>query len=219
MKKILSILICALLFSPWLGADDGGTATVRKHEISVTLGDMLMETLVWPANLHADYSGATTLNPIFTEKRDYGYSPHIALGYEYILNDWLGLGAKGDFQYTGWHNYSYDKHNTQVDRTNGNFCNMCLMASARFTYFRRSSWSLYSSLALGLDINGGTEYNLSGKKTDVGVASDLRLLGMRFDFGRFYASADVGGLYALKNMGTIYMVSSKIVSISFGVKL
>ena len=74
------------------------------------------------------------------------------------------------------------------------------------------------SECVGLDINGGTETNALGNHTDVGAAINLTVFGISANYQRWFWTIDCGGLYALKNMNTIFLMSSRIVNVGMGVR-
>ena len=98
------------------------------------------------------------------------------------------------------------------------FYNVVLMPTVRFTYFFHENVNLYSGLGIGLDINGGTEKNAFGKKTEVGAAVNITLIGVSANYDRWFWTVDFGGMYALQNTNKIYMASSRIINVGFGAR-
>lgn len=184
-----------------------------RHEVRITAGDCMFENLVWHNQVRGDYSGCGASSTVFYEKQRYHYTPHFDVQYHYLVNNWLSVGLDMDFQYTEWKTIGYGNKNVQVSFEKGYFYNLCIMPSVRFTYAQHPLFRMYSSVAAGLDINGGTEQDLTGKNTAVGGALDLRVLGFAIGPENCMFTMDFGGLTALKNKQTMFMVCSKIIQI------
>lgn len=185
----------------------------HRHEVRITAGDCMFENLVWHNQVHGDYSGCGDSKTVFYEKQKYHYTPHIDVEYHYLVNEWLSVGMDVDFQYTEWKTIGYGNTNVQRTLRKDNFYNLSILPSIRFTYARLPMFRMYSSIAVGLDINGGTELDLAGKKTAVGGALDMRVLGFAFGPENCMFTMDFGGLTALKNKQTMFMICSKIIQI------
>ena len=92
------------------------------------------------------------------------------------------------------------------------------MPTFRFTYFFHPNVNIYSGLGIGLGINGGTETNGKGRHTDVGAAVNLTVVGVSANYDRWFWTLDLGGMYSLKDANTIFMASSRIISIGLGAR-
>ncbi|MCF0166793.1 MAG: hypothetical protein HUJ89_06540 [Bacteroidales bacterium] len=218
-NRLLLLIAAALLLSQGIFAETSEERKLRPHEIGVTVGDMMSETLFWHSTVKGNYSGSGNPNAIFYEKQSFAYTPHLALAYQYRVNGWLGVGLTMDFQHTSWDKLGYNNTNTQVSRSRECFFNLCIMPTAKFTYMRSKYVNLYSSVAVGLDINGGTEVDYQGHHTACGAALDLRFFGVRANYDRWYASLDLGAMFGLKRINTVYILGSKLVSFTIGVTL
>ena len=214
---LMIILFCLLPLA--LHAETKDERLAHRHEVRVLVGDMIMETFLWKDQLHANYLGCGTDKSVFAEKRDYTYTPHIGLEYQYRLNKWLGLGLQTDYQRTAWRRCLYNNRNEEVGSSREHFYNLSLLPTVRFTYLNARHVSLHSSLSLGMDINGGTEKAIHGRNTAVGFALNIGLIGVSVNFGQWFGAFDLGGLYALKSVGTLYMVNSRAFTLSFGYRL
>ena len=119
----------------------------------------------------------------------------------------------------GWDDVTRNGAGLEVSRSkNHYFYNVVLMPTVRFTYFFHENVNLYSGLGIGLDINGGTEKNAFGKKTEVGAAVNITLIGISANYDRWFWTVDFGGMYALQNTNKIYMASSRIINVGFGAR-
>lgn len=208
MKRRILLLVTLLVcgFSAF-GADSLAVAT--RHEIRLGGGDMMFETLIWNNQIHKDYSWSTP-GATFNEKRNYVYSPHIAAEYAYHLLPWLSLGVMVDFQVTGWKLYSYDSKGREIAVTNENFTNLCILPTVRFNYFRREHVGLYSAISAGIDFNGGSEVDGFGRHVQLGLAADLRFIGVTLGNRHWWGYAELGGIYALRNKNCMYLMNSEI---------
>ena len=214
LRNLLFISTLLLLLAGSVSAETTAARDSMRHEVRVAVGDMLFETLMWHNDVHRNYLGSP--DRAYTERQHFCYTPHIGAEYQYRINRWLGVGALVDFQYTAWENRTYNNLNQLTATSDENFYNLTILPTVRFTYLHTEYVSLYSSLALGMNINGGTETDIYGKKTAVGAAFDIGALGITVGHGHWFGSAELGGMFALKNTATIYMLASRIVSVSVG---
>lgn len=203
MKKIFTFVLLSLSFQAVAGAQG-------KHEVRLGFGDMFFETMVWHNQVHRDYSGCDA-GAVFSENTRYTYSPHISGEYAYQVLPWMSVGAILDFQMTGWTREWYNTHNALLHSSKENFFNLCILPTVRFNYFRREYVEIYSSISVGMDINGGTEKDGFGRNTVCGAALDLRPVGVKAGHGHWWGFFEIGGLYALKSTQTMFMLNSQII--------
>ena len=202
------LLQCATLF-----AGQGWDGDLR-HELSLGIGDMMFETAVWHDQAHRDYSSITAKETMF-ENVNYSYSPHIAIEYLYSPKKWLSLGMTCDFQGTTWDKTYYDNLDVPQPTSHENFFNLCIMPTFRFSYINRDAVRLYSTIAVGMDINGGSQTDCFGNHTIAGFAADLRLIGVSIGTGRCRGFIDFGGMVAMKDSNAIFMLGSQLARIGF----
>lgn len=207
--KLVILLAFMLPFACASAAEADSLAFKSRHEVRFGVGDMMFETLIWNNDIHKDYSRALQ-GSVFREDRNYVYSPHINAEYAWHVLPWLSVGAMVDFQITGWKRYWYDNGNREVAVTNENFTNICILPTVRFNYFRREHVGLYSAISAGVDFNGGTEVDGFGRYVQVGVAADLRFIGVMVGNRHWWGYAELGGIYALRNKNCMYLMNSEI---------
>lgn len=211
-------LVCAaaasLLLALPCGAKD---KDFSRHEARIGVGDMLFETMIWHNQVHKHYSDAPA-SMLYPEKRGYRYLPHISGEYAYHLLPWLSLGCTLDFQQTCWDTEYYNSENKLLRTDKENFYNLCILPTVRFNYFRREHVGLYSSIAVGMDINGGTEKNGFGQNTIVGAALDIRPIGVIFGEGHYWGFVEIGGINALQSKDVMFMLGSELVRTGFSFK-
>ncbi len=189
----------------------------EKQELRLGIGDMCFETLIWHNQVHSCYYGSPD-GVLFYEDRHYLYTPHFSAEYAYHILPWMSVGGVLDFQNTSWHREYYNNTDVMQYYTNENFFNLCIVANVRFNYLRHPHFWLYSSLAPGLDINGGSEKDGFGHNTACGFAADIRLIGMKVGDGHLWGFAEFGGLLALKSESVIYMLGSELIKVGVSYK-
>lgn len=198
-------------------AENKWTHITQRNELRIGWGDQLFESLIW----HNPTSITTTMPDSYQQvyKENYSYNQHVWMEYQWRFTHWFSLGAMVDFSHVGWDEVTRNGKGAELNRKeNQFFYNAVIMPTIRFTYFHHENVNFYSGLGIGLDINGGTETNALGNHTDVGAAINLTVFGISANYQRWFWTVDCGGLYALKNMNTIFLMSSRIVNVGMGVR-
>lgn len=215
MKKLF---ISVLLLAGFSCLAQETNQALSRHKIRVGIGDMMFETVRWHNQVHKDYSGiADGLSK--PEDSYFSYSPHISAEYSYSILDWLDLGLVWDTQITSWERNFYNNRDAVVNTEKHNFFNMSFLVNVRFNYLRREHFGMYSSIAPGIDINGGSETDCFGKHTLAGAAVDLRLVGITAGSGQYWGFAEFGLMAALQNPDHIFLFGSQLIKIGFTYKL
>jgi hypothetical protein len=198
-------------------AENKWTHITQRNELRIGWGDQLFESLIW----HNPTSIITTMPDSYQQvyKENYSYNQHVWMEYQWRFTHWFSLGAMVDFSHVGWDEVTRNGKGAELNRKEEQFFyNAVIMPTIRFTYFHHENVNFYSGLGVGLDINGGTETNALGNHTDVGAAINLTVFGISANYQRWFWTIDCGGLYALKNMNTIFLMSSRIVNVGMGVR-
>ena len=198
-------------------AENKWTHITQRNELRIGWGDQFFESLIW----HNPTSIITTMPDSYQQvyKENYSYNQHVWMEYQWRFTHWFSLGAMVDFSHVGWDEVTRNGKGSELNRKeNQFFYNAVIMPTIRFTYFHHENVNFYSGLGIGLDINGGTETNALGNHTDVGAAINLTVFGISANYQRWFWTVDCGGLYALKNMNTIFLMSSRIVNVGMGVR-
>lgn len=198
-------------------AENKWTHITQRNELRIGWGDQFFESLIW----HNPTSIITTMPDSYQQvyKENYSYNQHVWMEYQWRFTHWFSLGAMVDFSHVGWDEVTRNGKGAELNRKeNQFFYNAVIMPTIRFTYFHHENVNFYSGLGIGLDINGGTETNALGNHTDVGAAINLTVFGISANYQRWFWTVDCGGLYALKNMNTIFLMSSRIVNVGMGVR-
>jgi hypothetical protein len=217
MKRKIYLVLALCALSMGVFAENQWDHINRRHEVRIGWGDQLFESLMWhnPTNIMTNMP--TTWEKTYHE--DYRHHQHLWAEYQYRVTHWFSYGGMIDMSEVGWDDVTRNGAGLEVSRSkNHYFYNVVLMPTVRFTYFFHENVNLYSGLGIGLDINGGTEKNAFGKKTEVGAAVNITLIGISANYDRWFWTVDFGGMYALQNTNKIYMASSRIINVGFGAR-
>ena len=215
MKFYIFILLCGLTTTAW--AEDKMAYLDRRNEIRIGWGDQLFETLMWHKPASVVQTMPATYEQVYRE--NFNYSQHIWIEYQWRFNHWFSLGGMFDGSGVSWNNVTRNGKGQEVARQSGeHFYNLVIMPTVRFTYFHHEYVNLFSGLGIGMDINGGSETNTKGQRTDVGAAVNITVFGVSANYDRWFGTVEFGGLYALKNANTIFMASSRIINVSIGAR-
>lgn len=197
MKIRHGIILAAaalLLTAPCRGQDPS------RHEVRLGWGDMLFETMAFHASSTHQYPINKPTGYRFQENRDYGYTGHIFAEYRYHFSPLFSLGMQTDFEGIFW--------TTETGFRSRNY-NLTLLPNVRFTYFRREWVRLYSGIGAGLLVAFDNE-----RRTEAAPALNLNFLGVQVGRGRWSGSVELGLMAALRSGNDIYMLGSRLVSVS-----
>lgn len=201
LKYVGSILLLLLLLFPSAAhALTKEQRIVLPHEIRLGWGDMLFETAMW--------NQTSTAN-------NHRYTGHIFTEYQYHIKDWLSVGAQIDYEQVLWNTPTATPDNSEQQY----FFNLSLLPTVRFTYFFHEYVNLYSALSVGLNINSGTQTDYKGRQTAYAPAFALTLLGVSVGKDHWFGAIEIGALNALNDKQEIYMLGSRLFTISVGYRL
>lgn len=190
MKRILFFFL-SLFWALTASAMTKDSICFSPHEVRVGWGDMQFETAMYHAT---HYTG------------DYKYTGHIFATYQYRFKSWLSVGLDFDYEQVFW----------KESKTKANFYNICLIPQVRFTYFWSKYVNLYSGIGVGLLINGGSELNFRSQKTAFAPVLELTTLGVQVGDNHWFGTVELGGLNSLSSPTDVYMLASRLFSVSFG---
>ncbi len=215
MKKCKLLILAVLVMLPAaMLAETRASRDTLKHELRIGWGDQLFESMVWRKQMPGQLNREGTL---FYRNESYRYTQHLFLEYQYRFTHWFSLGATVDGSAVLWNTNIYDLNgNYQAFDSKHNFYNLVIMPNVRFTYLYNEYVSLHSAIGIGLNVNGGTDVDIYGKRTAFAGALDLTYIGVTVGHGHWYGSFEIGGLFSMKNGSTVYMASSKILRASVG---
>lgn len=145
------------------------------------------------------------------ENVEYRYFGHIFAGYRYSFNGWLSAGLDVDFSNVRW--------KSAADGMNHDFQNISFIPSARFTYFRKGIVTMYSGLGVGLNVNTGSETDFRGLKTVCAPVVNTVFYAISLNYKNWFGSFELGPLVSLNGKHEIFMLGSRIISISIGYRI
>ena len=191
MKKLLTLLLLAAALP---------LSAAGPHQVRIGWGDMLFETLAFHKGYASDGNRTS----------DFRYTGHIFAEYRYRLTQVIGLGIQSDIEGIFWKETPCDIYRQPIGETTSSWSyNLCFIPNVQFTFFEREWTELYAGIGTGLliafDNAGGS---------GLAPAIDFTLLGFRFGKGPWCGAVELGGLSALTNANNIYMLSSRILSVS-----
>lgn len=221
MNKLTAISIfivaAATISAASLRAETAQQRSQWRHEVRIGWGDQMFEKKAWQ---NPQYIINNMPNNVFFDyKENYRYNQHIFGEYQYRSNKWLSFGGMLDVSSFTWDNTVRNGAGSETHRVKNQIAaNIVLMPTVRFSYCNIKYFSVYSGVGLGIDINTGSEMNGYGEKTVVSSAFNLTLVGAALNYDRWFASAEFGGMFALNGANYIYMLASRMISVSVGIR-
>ncbi len=187
------------------------------HELRIGWGDQTFESLMWRNEGHP-----TVMPPDYQDcyNEHFRYTQHWFFEYLYNVNYWYSFGFQVDYSGVLWDEVIRDGQGYEISREiDQQFHNIAVIPMIRFSYSHNEYTSLYSSLGLGLNINTGTELDYKKRYTAFAPVVNVTLLGLRVGKGRCYSMFEFGGLFSLSSTNEIYMLGSRLFTVSIGVRL
>jgi len=222
-RKWLFLAFLLLLLPIKMAAETREERDSLKHEIRLGWGDQMFENLTWQVTApvtvlpESGYLHPGDFRQMRSEQ--YRYTQHWFAEYQYRVNRWFGVGFMFDGSGVLWKDVVRDGYGKEIESTDHNFYNLLFLPTARFTYYNQKYISLYSSVGLGLDVNGGTEKNMYGKTVDYGFAFSAALLGISANYQRWFWNFEYGGTYAMRTANDVFLLKSRMFTLSFGIRL
>ena len=193
------------------------------HELRIGMGDQGYESIVWREKGNPEEGGDLVTFPDGCQsyrKKNYRHTQHWFAEYLYNVNYWYAFGFIVDYSGVLWDEVPNSNYHTLANDTRqGAFHNIGLLPEVRFSYFNSEYVSLHSSIGIGLNINTGTELDYKGRETAVAPLVNVTLLGLRVGKGRWYGSLELGAMVSMIGMNEIYMLGSRLGTVSVGVRL
>lgn len=193
MRKFISALILAIMLPLSLPAQQKGYPI---HEFRLGWGDMGFEKAAYHDS---------------RENVGYRHFGHIFAGYRYSFNGWLAAGLDVDFSNVRWQ--------SAADASNHDFQNISIIPSVRFTYFRKGIVTMYSGLGVGLNVNTGSDMDFRGLKTVCAPVFNPVLYAISLNYKNWFGTFELGPLVSLNGKNEIYMLGSRMISISIGYRI
>ncbi len=214
MKLRLSILLFVCSVVLYCNAETKEERMQLRHELRIGWGDQMYESVMFSNPFVLKH-----FNGVHTYHENLKYDQHLWLEYQNRHNEWFSYGAMFDYSNVRWTDVVRDGEGVEQSRSAGHHCyNIVFMPTIRFTYLHLQYFNMFFGLGFGLGINGGSEMNTVGKRTDIGLVADITLLGFCANYERWFWTVDIGGLSSVRDMNTIFMLSSRIFSVGLGVR-
>lgn len=198
MRRVFTLLLLGAALLCQAAPKDG--EPLQRHQVRLGWGDMLFESFAF-------HPGATTSGK---RTQDFGFTGHLFAEYRYSLNQVVSLGVQADWEGIFWKEVPTDIYRKPIgEATSVKNYNLCVIPVVRFTFFRREWVQLYAGAGIGPLFAFDNARNL-----EVAPALNLNLLGVQVGKGHWSGSVELGGLTALSGANKIYMLGSRLVSIS-----
>ena len=171
-----------------------------RHQVRLGWGDMLFETLSYHAGYGADG----------TRMSDFGYTGHFFAEYDYRFTPVVSAGFQADIEgiyFTETPCDALRQPTGESIRSHNQF--LSLLPQVRFTYFDKGLVELYSGLGVGVLLAFDNRHRLEAAP-EVG----LTLLGVGVGNEHWGGAVELGGLNALLHANRVYMLGSRLLSVS-----
>lgn len=211
MKKLL--LILAMSLGPALLCQAAGPQKDSlRHMFRFGWGDMLFERTAFHATSPHLFANPEALpeNYAMRTTHDYKYTGHFFAEYQYRLARWFSIGFQADAEGIFWKETILDHALQPVgDPVASRNYNLVLMPTARVTWKRRAWGEIYSGLGAGVLLAMD-----NAPSVELAPAVNFNFLGVQVGKGHWGGALDLGMLSALKGANKVYMLGSRLVSVS-----
>jgi hypothetical protein len=199
MKKLIFSL---LLGTVLLCQAEAKNPPLKHHLVRLGWGDPLFETLAF-------HEGVAT-GEGFTRADRFGYTGHFFAEYQYRFNRVVSVGFQADIQGIFWNETPCDafRNPTGPAFRSRNY-DLSILPTVRLTCLNTQWVQLYGGLGLGLMVAFD-----NSKRTETAPVLDLTLLGVQIGKGPWTGSVELGGMVSVRNAQKIYMVGSRLISVS-----
>lgn len=184
MRKILIVILALLALQPLEAAEKGKAPKVPPEHPHQV-------RIGW-----GDMLSETMLFPQASrDKGGKGYTGHLFAGYQYFVRSAFSVGCQLDFEAMG-----------KADMTD---YDLSVIPTIRFHYLNTDWVELHSGLGIGVlfafDNKGGLE---------AAPVADINLIGVQLGQGPLRIGLDLGMMDSMLSSSKIYMLESRLVSIS-----
>ena len=186
MKKLIFTL---LLGTVLLCQAEAKNPPLRHHQVRLGWGDPLFETLAF-------HEGAATQAGV--RKTDFGYTGHFFVEYQYRFNPVVSLGIQTDIEGIFW-----------KETTSSRNYDLSILPTLRLTCLNTRYVQLYGGFAAGLMVAFD-----NAKNKETAPVVNITLLGVQVGKGPWSGSLELGGMTSLRNANQVYMLGSRLISVS-----
>lgn len=198
MKKLLT----SLLLGTALLCQAAAQNAIQRHQVRLGWGDMLFETLAF-------HEGASHSSDL-VRKSDFSYTGHIFLEYQYRLTSVVSLGIQTDLEGIFWKETPTDAYREPVGHAvpSRNY-DLSILPTLRLTFLNSRYVQLYAGFATGLMVAFD-----NARKVEAAPIVSLVPFGVQAGKGHWSGSLELGGLISARSANDIYMLGSRLVSVS-----
>ena len=194
-KRLIVFLLC--LAMPLLARSQD----YLPHQVRLGWGDMLFETMAYHPGAAADGR----------RMHNFGYTGHIFAEYRYRFTPLVGFGVQADYEGIFWKETLCDGYWKPVgDTVPVRNSNICLIPTLQLNYFNKEWVELYFGSGIGALISFD-----NARHVEAAPAVDMTLLGIWMGKGHWGGALELGGLSAILSTDKIYMLGSRLISVSF----
>jgi len=198
MKKCLSLVLLCL--SVLCQGANGDQPPVQRHQVRVGWGDMLFET----AAFHAGLSAAGG------EKYDFRYTGHLFAEYRYQISQRIRLGMQTDAEGIFWKEAPRDVLRKPAGPvTPVRNYNVSLVPTFQFRILDTEWVDLWTGLGAGVLIAFD-----NARQVELAPEVNFTLLGVEVGKGPWTGTLELGGMNALRNANQVYLLGSRLLSVS-----
>lgn len=199
IKKLLSSL---LLGTVLLCQAEAKNPPFKHHLVRLGWGDPLFETLAF-------HDGAASAGD-FLKTDHFGYTGHIFAEYQYRFNTVVSVGLQADIQGIFWNETPCDasRNPTGPSFRSRNY-DLSILPTVRLTCLNSRYVQLYGGFGAGLMVAFDNT-----RHAETAPVVDITLLGVQIGKGHWTGSVELGGMTSLRSVSTIYMLGSRLISVS-----
>lgn len=186
------VLLCQAVFA----------SAQPRHQIRLGWGDPLFETMAF-------HEGASPVGE-FVRTHDYGYTGHFFVEYQYRLTKVVSLGIQTDLEGIFWKETQTDINRNPIGpSTSSRNYDLSILPTVWLTFLDTPWVRLYAGGGVGLMTAFDNARNL-----EMAPVLSLTPFAVQVGKGPWSGSLELGGMTSLKNDNKIYMLLSRLVSVS-----
>lgn len=199
---IKKLLLGVLLGTVLLCQAEAKNPPLRHHLVRLGWGDPLFETLAF-------HDGVAPTGD-FLRKERFGYTGHFFAEYQYRFNKVVSVGMQADIQSIFWDETPHDafRNPTGSSFRSRNY-DLSILPTVRLTCLNSRYVQLYGGFAAGLMVAFDNR-----RQAELAPVVNITLLGVQIGKGPWTGSVELGGMTSIRNANTIYMLGSRLISVS-----
>ena len=187
---IRKLLYTLLLGTVLLCQAEAKNPPFKRHLVRLGWGDPLFETLAFHEGASPTQAGV--------RRQNLDYTGHIFAEYQYRLNQVVSLGFQTDFEGIFW-----------KETTSSRNYDLSILPTLRLTCLNTRYVQLYGGFAAGLMVAFD-----NAKNTELAPVVNVTLLGVQVGKGPWTGTLELGGMTSLLNANKVYMLGSRLISVS-----